>query len=618
MSFLAPWAWFFALLAVPIVIFYILKIRLRRIPVATTIFWQQVFDEKLPRSFWQKLRHLLSLLAQLLFLLLLILSLAQPLFPWETAEARRIVIVLDNSASMNANDIVPSRLAVAKEKAANSLSTLRHFDEAAVLTAGTAPQVACGLTSHAGTLKNAINQIPPTDGPTHLQAAVELARRLLAGHAHAQILLFTDGCSEELKALQEAKDVNMTLIGGKIANVGITRFQTRRSLQDPLGYEILVEVRNCSDEPVECRLELELNTDTVDVVPLKLPPNENYRKVFEKASANGGVLTARINHPDALPADNQAHAILPKREQQPVLLVSAGNLFLRKVLEANPLVKLSVANKVPDQIPPGTILVLHRQDVKAIPAGQVVVVDPIGESDLWQFGGVLQNPIVAKQEKDHPLMAHIRLDNVLMPEAKLLTPATGPKSQVLASAANGEPLLIAWDRPNGKVIALTVNLDQGDLPLRTAFPIVMLNALSWFAGSKGELQEARSTGEVTEVLLPASLSSAEPTLVSPSNKKHPLPPNQDKVTIGPFDEVGIWRIEPKDTEKNKVVKPIEIACNLANLQESDLNPKMTPVASAALSSAGFGGWGPIWFILLALATLLIVVEWCLYQRRWIS
>jgi hypothetical protein len=82
MSFLSPWAWFFTLLAVPIVIFYILKIRLRRIPVATTIFWQQVFDEKLPRSFWQKLRHLLSLLAQLLFLILLVLALAQPLFPW--------------------------------------------------------------------------------------------------------------------------------------------------------------------------------------------------------------------------------------------------------------------------------------------------------------------------------------------------------------------------------------------------------------------------------------------------------------------------------------------------------------------------------------------------------
>ena len=64
-----------AALAVPIVVFYILKIRLRRVPVSTLMFWQQIFEEKKPRSIWQRLRHLLSLLLQLAFLLLLILSL---------------------------------------------------------------------------------------------------------------------------------------------------------------------------------------------------------------------------------------------------------------------------------------------------------------------------------------------------------------------------------------------------------------------------------------------------------------------------------------------------------------------------------------------------------------
>ena len=37
-------------------VFYILKIRLRQAPVSTTIFWQQIFDEKRPRSLWQQLR----------------------------------------------------------------------------------------------------------------------------------------------------------------------------------------------------------------------------------------------------------------------------------------------------------------------------------------------------------------------------------------------------------------------------------------------------------------------------------------------------------------------------------------------------------------------------------
>ena len=53
-----PMALLWGLLVVPIVIFYILKIRLKRVPVSTVIFWRQIFDEKKPRSLWQKLRHL--------------------------------------------------------------------------------------------------------------------------------------------------------------------------------------------------------------------------------------------------------------------------------------------------------------------------------------------------------------------------------------------------------------------------------------------------------------------------------------------------------------------------------------------------------------------------------
>ena len=58
MNFAAPWALALAALAIPIIGFYILKIRLRQVPVSTTIFWQQIYDEKKPRSWWQNLRHL--------------------------------------------------------------------------------------------------------------------------------------------------------------------------------------------------------------------------------------------------------------------------------------------------------------------------------------------------------------------------------------------------------------------------------------------------------------------------------------------------------------------------------------------------------------------------------
>jgi len=117
MSLAVPSALAFGLVALPIIIFYILKVRLRQVPVSTNMFWNQIFDEKPPRSIWQKFRHLLSLLAQLLLLGLMVFAIADPIFSWQTNKARRIVLVIDNSASMKATDIEPSRFEAATKRA---------------------------------------------------------------------------------------------------------------------------------------------------------------------------------------------------------------------------------------------------------------------------------------------------------------------------------------------------------------------------------------------------------------------------------------------------------------------------------------------------------------------
>src|ERR1700678_1453022 len=141
MSFANPAALAWGLLAVPVVIFYILKIRLKRVPVSTVLFWQQIFDEKKPRSIWQRLRHLVSLVVQLALLGLLVAALAEPFFPWEALSGRSVILVLDNSASMNATDVSPTRLARAKEEAHRVIGGLRFRDEMAIVLAGAPPRV---------------------------------------------------------------------------------------------------------------------------------------------------------------------------------------------------------------------------------------------------------------------------------------------------------------------------------------------------------------------------------------------------------------------------------------------------------------------------------------------
>jgi hypothetical protein len=644
MSLANPNALLWALLAVPIVIFYILKIRLRRVPVSTVIFWRQIFEEKKPRSIWQKLRHLVSLLIQLVLLFLLVGALVEPFFSWEANEARRVVLVIDNSASMNATDDAPTRLAKAKEAGQKIIAGLRFRDEMAIVVAGTQPRVACGLTGHQRTLREALEAVPPTDGPTRLKEAVELARRLVAEQKAEQrntrVIVLSDGCADGAEQLA-ADDVQLIAVGKRTGNLGITRFQVRRSILDPVGYEILIEVVNQSDDPAECRLQLFLGDEPVDVFHLKFPREltkdeeklddaekkkraNEWSKVIEKVSTEGGRLTARLMHPtetkqpyqDALAADNEAVALMPKREEQPVLLVTAEpNLFLEKVLQANPLVRLTTAKEPPATPPAGTVVIYHKVVPDPLPAGPAFVIDPAKNSDLWQVGDNVPTPLVTKQDKDSPLMAHVRLDNVLLPDSKKLTfTEKAGKPIVLAESVTGEPLFAALDRPDGKVLVLPSNLDKGDLPFRTAFPILMTNALNWFGGNRGELREALATGAVTDVKLPSS-GQGEFVLRSPDGSTRKLPTGVLTATVGPLDRCGVWAVVPAGGGE-----PVqEIACNLANRAESDIRPPEDLPQSAPESSVVTGLLGrPVWFYLIGLAWVLAAAEWYLYQRRWIS
>ncbi|MBI3461564.1 MAG: VWA domain-containing protein [Planctomycetes bacterium] len=632
-----PVALAWAALAIPIVIFYILKIRLRRAPVSTMLFWRQIYDEKQPRSIWQRLRHLISLLVQLALLMLLVLALTEPFFNWEVLQARRLVLVLDNSASMNATDVSPSRLAEAKQRAEQFIRAMRFRDEMAVVSAGAQPKVVCGLSSHQRTLLKALDGVLPSDGPTRVPEAVTLAEQLLADHKHGQVIVLSDGCFQEAEKLAANPRVQFEAVGGPSDNVGVTQFQVRRSLLDPIGYQILAEVQNASKEPVECRIEIDLDGNVVDVVPLKLDPDGRWRHTFEKTSAEGGQMTARVDHPDALAADNEAWALLPKRLMQPVNLVGGGNLFLEKSLQANQLVELKTF-ATPDDLPklpagPSTdapertatlITVFHRRVPEKLPDGAVLVIDPENSCDLWEVGEKLENPIVAQQDADSPLMLHVQLHNVLMPEARRLSFLSPPK--VLASAIGGEPLYAAIERPAGKVLVLTVNLDQGDLPLRTAFPIMTANALTWFAGTLGELRESLACGAVTTAEIEAPHASGRAgrdrlVLWTPSGERRQLPEGRSALTIGPLDQCGVWAIAfPESEEADRPSRVVwEAACNLASAAESDIRTPESLVEQQRPAAAMAGIiTRPIWFYLLAAAWLLAAVEWYLYQRRWIS
>src|SRR4029077_1840548 len=105
-------------------------------------------EEKKPRSLWERLRHLLSLICQLVLLALLVGALTEPFFSWELLQARRVVLIIDNSASMKATDVAPSRFQRALDEGQRIIDGLRFRDEMVIVAAASQPRVVCGLTGN--------------------------------------------------------------------------------------------------------------------------------------------------------------------------------------------------------------------------------------------------------------------------------------------------------------------------------------------------------------------------------------------------------------------------------------------------------------------------------------
>src|SRR5215213_2145362 len=104
MGILAPLGLGLALLAIPIIIFYMLRLRRHEITVSSNLLWQQVVQDRQANAPWQRLRRNLLLLLQLLLLALLVVAIARPFFLTNAPAAGNLIVVLDGSASMQAGD----------------------------------------------------------------------------------------------------------------------------------------------------------------------------------------------------------------------------------------------------------------------------------------------------------------------------------------------------------------------------------------------------------------------------------------------------------------------------------------------------------------------------------
>ena len=649
MSFTSPdrliWLW----VALPIIGFYILKTRLRRRHVATLLFWDQLFEEKRQRTLWQNLRHWLSLLLQLAIVTIVVLALVDPTSDLQSDESQELVLIVDNSASMQAVDPASgkSRLEEAIDQAAGFAAGLRQGDHAALMTAGSRVNVVVGLTDFAPAIEDGLATIGPTDGPTKINEAIKAARRLANNPERRHIVVFSDLCLPH--SPEAEKDLRWVQVGTSVDNVAITRFQARRSTVDPVGYALLIELQNFGKEISEGRLKLELGGSLVDVIPYSLEPDAAWQTTIDGTSREGGILEASIDADDSLAADNVARTIIPSRPVVPVRLVTAAEeeaYYLQTVLESIPLLELIDETSTAAEASTNTLTVFSETVPPALPDGPVLIVAPQQDgpdieadgrtAPAWTVGEEIQSPLIAKQNEQSPLLIHVQLLNVLLDGGRDIqfNEELGQPTTLLETA-DGAEVLVAIERPEGRILILSADLDSSDLPLRIAFPVMMTNAVNWFLRRTNEINPALSTGEVASVPWDSADNSEsnEAVLVDTTGSRQRVTIEDRRASVGPVDAVGVLGLFVPSTlpagspDNEAPPTPLQliqmnpetdgelIAVNLCNSQESDLRPEELPQQSEeGLPPAGL----PAWLFLILGAIGLVLGEWALFNRRVIA
>lgn len=594
----------------PVVLLYFLRLRRKNRVVPSTLLWQATTADLQANAPFQRLRKSLLLFLQVLLLCLLALMIARPFMTLKALTGESQVIVIDASASMQATDERPSRLAAAKRAAGKIVADLSRGDDACIIEAGSRTRVRAGFTANRRVLRAAIDQVAADDSETTLGDALALAVSLAKKRRDAEIALVSDGAFEPLDDLPLGGErLRFVRVGQRHRNVGITAMDARRDYSARGAVQVFIQMTSFIDEAVSFVLEIYHNDSLVDARPVELPARGAHAEVFSEFPYDSGVLRAHIDLKDDLAVDNNGFAYLLPRRDLNVLLVGEPNLFLERALEVDPHVQVTRAKPADYRVTEGyDVTVFDGWAPRRLGDGSYLLIHAAAENAPVAVTGEVGLPIVVRRNERHPVTRYASLDEVAIADA--LTVSLRPWGEVLVDG-DATPLVVCGVRENRRVVYVGFSFERSNLPLRAAFPILVQNCLEWLGGGADSITN-RSVRTGDTVPLPRFGGVQSVTVRGPDGQVHRIQTGDRPAVFDATDKAGVYRVRAEGEDEYAFV------ANLLSRPESDV------AARADVSVGGrrlTGGAAlvranrEIWRHLAVLALLIMALEWYAYHRR---
>lgn len=611
MQFFQPVALAWLLLVPVLVLLYFMKLRRRDQLVSAGFLWQRAARQARVDSFFQRLRINVLLILQVLALVLLALASARPWVAARDSLPAAIVFVLDASASMQATEGGRARFDHARERALSACRDALPGTRFMLIRATTRARVDVPLTTDREAVVRALDGATPADTSTDLKPAMLLALAVCREYRDARVFLLTDrdvggpGLPQEVVW---ADRVRYIPVGLRARNVAITAFDAR-ALARGEGFEVFARVDNESDEPADGFLELHRGDALVDARELHLAARRGTAAVFRLAPGGSERVEARLVVHDDLAVDNRAFTVLPAAQKSRVLLVSAGNPFLERVL---PLLEgIRVFRTSASEVPAAGEARLVVWDGSCPPAeatGHHLVINLPAGAPWLEPGAEIALDAPVSFEQEHPLFRYVDLAQASLASARQVrVPSWG---KVLARSG-GHPLVVLLERPGLQALVLCFDPARTDLPLSPAFPILLANAVEFLGGGGVRGAPVRLSTEQS-LSLDFFGRPGDVTVRGPDGTRRVIAMKTLSAADADTDRAGFYAFSQGD-------RAFTVGVNLLDRRESDLTPPRTAErAPSAMPGSGGGLEGPaareVWWAFVGVALLVLLVEWYAWCR----
>lgn len=493
MTFLQPWWLLLAPVGTVIVVLLHLQ-RRREVEIGSTYLWRRVAMGGDANSSAKLPSVRLPLVLQLLCVLLGVSALAGPRLELDGA-VEHTVFVVDNSLSMSAEDVRPSRFLEARAAASRVIDDAVRGDDSgsrvSVVSAGEPTHVVVARSRIHSGLPDLVDDLRPTHGLIDWAEARDVVQSLLADGEATRVEVLSDSAPDVDWLEDDDVDVGWRPVGASSRNAALVDVSVRPAIRAGENWSIQGSVHSDGAEdqslpvvltfrPAEVDEPLEWARRTVDI-----GPNGVGTFSFEVEAPDAGFLGVSIDEGGgALTADDQVTFVTHGGPWTiDVLHVGPDNAPLHQALNAVDGVNVFRAPSLPSDASEFDLVVVDRVSVAEHP----------GTATLWLGSppmptGQEEQSYLAEASptgwlREHPLSREVSWSDLEVEsafDARTLDGAT-----VLVEAG-GAALVQARTTTVGREVVLAFALEASNWPAQVAFPTFIARLLTWIEPHVGQ------------------------------------------------------------------------------------------------------------------------------------